>query len=133
MLISLTLKLGLAAPLPFMLHHAPPAPVAPVVAVVAPAPAQVPPVTTTAATTPPVTEPTAVPGPQPQGTSSTTTQTDCVVQWPVTATAPDGTTFQTTGTYEGDCGTAAQVAAANPGSTTTTNTFYLTTTPGEAS
>lgn len=128
-MLGLAMKLGLAAPLQFMLPHTPPpAPPVPVVAVVAPALAPITPVTTTTTTT----VPTAQPGPQPLGPSQTTTQTDCVVQWPVTAVNPDGSTFTTTGTYEGNCATAAQVAAANPGSSIATDTFPLTTTPGEA-
>lgn len=129
MLIPLTLKLGLAAPLQFMLPHPAPAPAVAVVAVVAPAPAHITPVTTTTTTT----VPTAVPGPQPVGPSTTSTETDCVVQWPVTGVNPDGSTFVSSGMYEGNCAVAGQIAAANPGSTITTNTFYLTTTPGETS
>lgn len=123
-MIGLAMKLGLAAPLQFMLpHHV--APPAPVVAVVVPAPAHITPEATTTTTTS-MTEPTAQPGPQPVGTSVTSTVTDCVVQWPTTGTNPDGTSFTSTGFYEGDCATAAQVAATNPGATLTPNTFQMT-------
>jgi hypothetical protein len=80
MLISLTMKLGLAAPLQFMLPH--PAPVPPTVAaVVAPAPAPISTVTTTATTTPAIPAPKPVTPPATSSTTTTSGVTMCLVSW----------------------------------------------------
>lgn len=127
-MLSLAMKLGLAGPLAFMLPHhvAPPTPHA--VAVVVPAPAPITPEATTTTTTLP---PTPVTNTTVPVAPVTTTQTDCVVTYYFAATdVTTGMPYTATDSYEGDCGTAASIAAAHPGATVTQHTFPITTSPG---
>lgn len=115
----------------FMAAANKPAPAAPVT--VAPAPHIVTSFTTTAPVTEQPTEPTeptAVPGPQPYSPGVTTAVTTCLATWPEPNNpGPNGE--PTEGGYQGDCATADQMAALNPGSTVQTITQLATTSAGE--
>jgi hypothetical protein len=78
-----------------------------------------PPLTTPPVSSPPTTSANTVPvqgGHLPIGSTQTQTFSQCVVTWPVTL--PTGGT--TTGSYVGDCSTAAAIASQYPGAVTST-------------
>jgi hypothetical protein len=78
-----------------------------------------PPVSPPPVSSPPSTSANTVPvqgGQLPIGATQTQTFSQCVVTWPVTL--PTGGT--TTGSYVGDCATAAAIASQYPGAVTST-------------